>query len=112
MRWLDRGSTIRKQTGMPWIVLHHLPAKTGSGVSGEESRFCRGAVLVGRLSLENLLELRQDCFYSSTAAPMTDIASHQVLLRVGVSGVMFQVSIRIFQSSPCRISIVAQKPFI
>src|ERR1700736_3944574 len=35
--WLDRGSTIRRQTGMPWIVLHHVPAKTGSGVSGEES---------------------------------------------------------------------------
>jgi hypothetical protein len=35
--WLDRGSTIRRQTGMPWIVLHHVPAKTGSGISGEES---------------------------------------------------------------------------
>jgi predicted MPP superfamily phosphohydrolase len=35
--WLDRGSTIRKQTGMPWIVLHHVPAKRGAGVSGEES---------------------------------------------------------------------------
>ena len=35
--WLDRGSTIRTQTGMPWIVLHHVPPKTGSGVSGEES---------------------------------------------------------------------------
>jgi hypothetical protein len=35
--WLDRGFTIRRQTGMPWIVLHHVPAKTGSGVSGEES---------------------------------------------------------------------------
>jgi hypothetical protein len=35
--WLDRGSTIRKQTGTPWIILHHVPAKTGSGVSGEES---------------------------------------------------------------------------
>jgi hypothetical protein len=34
--WLDRGSTIRKQTGMPWIVLHPVPAKTGSGISGEE----------------------------------------------------------------------------
>jgi Calcineurin-like phosphoesterase len=33
---LDRGSTIRKQTGMPWIVLHHVPAKTGLGISGEE----------------------------------------------------------------------------
>jgi hypothetical protein len=21
---------------MPWIVLHHVPAKTGSGISGEE----------------------------------------------------------------------------
>jgi predicted MPP superfamily phosphohydrolase len=35
--WLDRGSTIRRQSGIPWIVLHHVPAKTGSGVSGEES---------------------------------------------------------------------------
>src|ERR1700675_1059553 len=35
--WLDRGSTIRRQTGIPWIVLHHVPAKTGLGVSGEES---------------------------------------------------------------------------
>jgi predicted MPP superfamily phosphohydrolase len=35
--WLDRGSTIRRQTGMAWIVLHHVPAKTGSVVSGEES---------------------------------------------------------------------------
>jgi predicted MPP superfamily phosphohydrolase len=34
--WLDRGSTIRRQTGMVWIVLHHVPAKTGLGVSGEE----------------------------------------------------------------------------
>jgi predicted MPP superfamily phosphohydrolase len=34
--WLDRGSTIRRQAGMPWIVLHHVPVKTGSGVSGEE----------------------------------------------------------------------------
>jgi predicted MPP superfamily phosphohydrolase len=35
--WLDRGSTIRRQTGQPWMVLHHVPPKTGSGVSGEES---------------------------------------------------------------------------
>jgi Calcineurin-like phosphoesterase len=35
--WLDRGSTIRRQTGKPWIVLHHVPPKSGSGVSGEES---------------------------------------------------------------------------
>ena len=34
--WLDRGSTIRRQTGMPWIVLHHVPAKNGLGDSGEE----------------------------------------------------------------------------
>jgi hypothetical protein len=34
--WLDRGSTIRIQTRTPWIVLHHVPAKNGSGVSGEE----------------------------------------------------------------------------
>jgi predicted MPP superfamily phosphohydrolase len=34
--WLDRGSTIRRQTGMPWIVLHHVPPKNGLRVSGEE----------------------------------------------------------------------------
>jgi hypothetical protein len=34
--WLDRGATIRKQTGMPWIVLHHVAPKAESGVSGEE----------------------------------------------------------------------------
>src|SRR3984893_4888756 len=35
--WLDRGLTIRRQTGKPWMVLHHVPPKTGSGVNGEES---------------------------------------------------------------------------
>jgi predicted MPP superfamily phosphohydrolase len=35
--WLDRGSTIRRQTGIPWIVLHHVPAKTSLGISGDES---------------------------------------------------------------------------
>jgi hypothetical protein len=35
--WLDRGFTIRRQTGKPWIVLHHVPPKKGFGVSGEES---------------------------------------------------------------------------
>jgi Icc-related predicted phosphoesterase len=35
--WLDRGSTIRRQTGKPWIVLHHVPPKTTLSASGEES---------------------------------------------------------------------------
>ena len=35
--WLNRASTIRRQTGKLWMVLHHVPPKTGSGVSGEES---------------------------------------------------------------------------
>jgi predicted MPP superfamily phosphohydrolase len=35
--WLDRGSTILRQTGIPWLVLHHVPAKIGLGVSAEES---------------------------------------------------------------------------
>jgi predicted phosphodiesterase len=34
--WLDRGSTIRRQIGIPWIVLHHVPPKNGLGVSNEE----------------------------------------------------------------------------
>jgi Calcineurin-like phosphoesterase len=42
--WLDRGSTIRRQTGQPWMVLHHVPPKTGLGVSGEESE---AAALIG-----------------------------------------------------------------
>jgi hypothetical protein len=34
--WLDRGLTNRRQTGKPWMVLHHVPPKTGPGLSGEE----------------------------------------------------------------------------
>ena len=30
-------SPIRQQTGIPWMVLHYIPPKTGSGVSGEGS---------------------------------------------------------------------------
>jgi hypothetical protein len=51
--WLDRGSTIRKQTGMPWIILHHVPAKTSAGVSGEESE-----------AAEVLAEYKPDYFVS------------------------------------------------
>ena len=36
--WLDRGSTIRTQTGKPWIVLRHVPPKTGLGVSISDTR--------------------------------------------------------------------------
>jgi hypothetical protein len=35
--WLDRGFTIRRQTGNLWIVLHHVPPKTALDASGEES---------------------------------------------------------------------------
>jgi hypothetical protein len=34
--WLDRGFTIRRQTGNIWLVLHHVPPMTGSDASGEE----------------------------------------------------------------------------
>ena len=34
--WLDRGLTIRRQAGKPWVVLHHVPPKHGLRVSGEE----------------------------------------------------------------------------
>jgi predicted MPP superfamily phosphohydrolase len=53
--WLDRGSTIRRQTGMPWIVFHHVPAKNGLGVSGEESE-----------AAEILATYRPDYFLSKT----------------------------------------------
>jgi hypothetical protein len=33
----DRGFTIRRQTGNPWIVLHHVPPKTALDASGEEA---------------------------------------------------------------------------
>jgi hypothetical protein len=29
--WLDRGSTIQRQTRIPWIVLHHVPGKDRGG---------------------------------------------------------------------------------
>jgi DNA repair exonuclease SbcCD nuclease subunit len=34
--WLDRGFTIRRQTGNTWLVLHHVLPETGSDASGEE----------------------------------------------------------------------------
>ena len=34
--WLDRGFTMRRQTGNTWLVLHHVPPMTGSDASGEE----------------------------------------------------------------------------
>jgi hypothetical protein len=33
----DSSHMIRKQTGIPWIVLHHVPPKSGSNSSGEEA---------------------------------------------------------------------------
>jgi hypothetical protein len=50
--WLDRGSTIRRQTGMPWIVLHHVPAKTGAGVSGDQARESSGLPHCANLELK------------------------------------------------------------
>jgi Icc-related predicted phosphoesterase len=34
--WLDRGFTIRRQTGNTWLVLHHVPPKSGLDAGGEE----------------------------------------------------------------------------
>jgi Icc-related predicted phosphoesterase len=34
--WLDRGFSIRRQKGMKWLVLHHVPPKTGSNLTGEK----------------------------------------------------------------------------
>jgi hypothetical protein len=34
--WLDRGFTIRRQTGNIWIVLHHVAPKIGLDARGEE----------------------------------------------------------------------------
>jgi Icc-related predicted phosphoesterase len=34
--WLDRGSTIRRQRGSPWLVLHHAPPMSFPGSVGEE----------------------------------------------------------------------------
>jgi Icc-related predicted phosphoesterase len=34
--WLDRGSSIRKQRGGQWLVLHHVPPSFGMEASGEE----------------------------------------------------------------------------
>src|ERR1700686_3358725 len=35
--WAQILSSIRRQTGKPWMVLHHVPPKRGPIVSGEES---------------------------------------------------------------------------
>jgi hypothetical protein len=53
--WLDRGSTIRRQTGMPWIVLHHVPAKTGAGFSGDQARESSGLPHCANLELKTTI---------------------------------------------------------
>jgi hypothetical protein len=35
--WLDRGSTLRRQRGNQWLVLHHLPPSTCPGSTREEA---------------------------------------------------------------------------
>lgn len=35
--WLDRGTTIRKERGNRWLVLHHVPPNIQPAASGEES---------------------------------------------------------------------------
>ena len=35
--WLDRGSTLRRQRGNQWLVLHHVPPMTYPGSTGEEA---------------------------------------------------------------------------
>ena len=34
--WLDRGSSLRRQRGNRWLVLHHVPPRTGPDSTGEE----------------------------------------------------------------------------
>jgi predicted phosphodiesterase len=34
--WLDRGNILRKQRGIAWLVLHHVPPRTYPGSTGEE----------------------------------------------------------------------------
>ena len=35
--WLARGSTLRRQPGNQWLVLHHVPPSTCPGSTGEET---------------------------------------------------------------------------
>jgi hypothetical protein len=53
--WLDRGSKIRRQTGMPWIVLHHCPTKTGAGFSGDQARESSGLPHCANLELKTTI---------------------------------------------------------
>jgi hypothetical protein len=66
--WLDRGLTIRRQTGKPWMVLHHVPSKTGPGVSGEESE---AAELLLAYRPDFLLPVTTMHFLTNPASPGT-----------------------------------------
>ena len=35
--WLDRGASIRRQRGVPWLVLHHIPPIAYPGSTREET---------------------------------------------------------------------------
>jgi hypothetical protein len=81
--WLDRGFTIRRQTGNIWLVLHHVPPMTGSDASGEE-----------REAAELLVNYHPDYFVSGHAHAfpyMSGQSWHQAVYgaRVLVPGQLF-----------------------
>jgi predicted phosphodiesterase len=51
--WLNRGASIRRQRGVPWLVLHHIPPIAYSGSTREETE-----------AAELLLAYRPDYFVS------------------------------------------------
>jgi hypothetical protein len=71
--WLDRGSTIRRQTGMPWIVLHHVPPKK-----------CPGHLPGKTASLRTLQTLMRWERLSSTPCELARIISNVFLRFIGV----------------------------
>jgi hypothetical protein len=72
--WLDRGFALRRQTGIPWLVLHHVPPKTGSDITGEESE-----------AGEHLAAYRPDYFVSGHDHELPYLVGSSWKLKVGDS---------------------------
>jgi hypothetical protein len=64
--WLGRGFSIRKQKGMKWLVLHHVPPKVGLNVNGEE-----------REAAELLMAYRSEYFVSGHEHQFPYISGHR-----------------------------------
>jgi predicted phosphodiesterase len=70
--WLDRGFTIRRQRGGPWLVLHHIPPIAYPGSTKEEGE-----------AAELMIQYRPDYFVSGHSHQFPYFEGHSWAMRAG-----------------------------